>query len=72
VKYFTPCIAIIGTISVEYSFMGIFVIDFFCLLLSHFLLFSDHIKKNFQVFGDLIVDWPHKVQTKALYPPKGK
>ncbi|XP_065882912.1 cytoplasmic polyadenylation element-binding protein 1-like isoform X2 [Dysidea avara] len=32
---------------------------------------EDHIKKNFQVFGDLIVDWPHKVQTKALYPPKG-
>ena len=45
VKYFTPCIAIIGTVSVKYSFMGIFVIDFFVFYYLYFVFLRSHQKE---------------------------
>ena len=41
----------------------------------HFVMFSsiaDEIKNYFERFGPLTVDWPHKAQTKAYFPPKGE
>ena len=32
----------------------------------------DEIKNYFERFGPLTVDWPHKAQTKAYFPPKGE
>jgi hypothetical protein len=32
---------------------------------------ADDIKRHFIQFGDLLVDWPHKARTRALFPPKG-
>ena len=35
------------------------------------LNFPDEIKEHFIRFGPLTVDWPHKAQSKAYFPPKG-
>lgn len=35
------------------------------------IFFSDEIKEHFIRFGPLTVDWPHKAQSKAYFPPKG-
>ena len=32
---------------------------------------SDEIRDAFIQFGGLTVDWPHKAQSKAYFPPKG-
>ncbi len=32
---------------------------------------ENEIHASFQCFGNLIVDWPHKQETRSLYPPKG-
>ena len=32
---------------------------------------TDEIKEHFVRFGPLTVDWPHKAQSKAYFPPKG-
>ena len=34
-------------------------------------MFSDEIRDHFLPFGILSVDWPHKAQSKAYFPPKG-
>lgn len=34
-------------------------------------VFADEIKEHFVRFGPLTVDWPHKAQSKAYFPPKG-
>ena len=38
----------------------------------HFFVCVDEIKEHFVRFGPLTVDWPHKAQSKAYFPPKGK
>jgi len=35
------------------------------------LLFSDEITVAFRRFGPLVVDWPHKAESKSYFPPKG-
>lgn len=32
---------------------------------------SDEITASFRRFGHLIVDWPHKAESKSYFPPKG-
>lgn len=32
---------------------------------------ADEIKEHFVRFGPLTVDWPHKAQSNAYFPPKG-
>nr|KAF6446346.1 cytoplasmic polyadenylation element binding protein 4 [Rousettus aegyptiacus] len=32
---------------------------------------SDEITASFRRFGPLIVDWPHKAESKSYFPPKG-
>lgn len=34
-------------------------------------LSPDEIRDAFIQFGGLTVDWPHKAQSKAYFPPKG-
>lgn len=34
--------------------------------------FTDEITASFRRFGPLIVDWPHKAESKSYFPPKGK
>ena len=36
-----------------------------------FLLPPDEITASFRRFGHLIVDWPHKAESKSYFPPKG-
>lgn len=36
-----------------------------------YLILKAEIINYFQYFGSLIVDWPHKAETKSIYPPKG-
>lgn len=36
-----------------------------------FLLFPDEITTSFRRYGPLIVDWPHKAESKSYFPPKG-
>lgn len=31
----------------------------------------DEITASFRRFGPLIVDWPHKAESKSYFPPKG-
>lgn len=32
---------------------------------------SDEITSSFRRFGPLVVDWPHKAESKSYFPPKG-
>lgn len=32
---------------------------------------SDEITSSFRRFGHLVVDWPHKAESKSYFPPKG-
>lgn len=32
---------------------------------------QDEILNYFRVYGQLVVDWPHKSESKSVYPPKG-
>lgn len=34
-------------------------------------LFIDEITASFRRFGPLVVDWPHKAESKSYFPPKG-
>ena len=36
-----------------------------------FIIIADEIRDAFIQFGNLTVDWPHKAQSKAYFPPKG-
>jgi len=36
------------------------------------LLSLDEIMLAFRRFGPLVVDWPHKAESKSYFPPKGK
>lgn len=36
-----------------------------------FFLLSDEITVAFRRFGPLVVDWPHKAESKSYFPPKG-
>lgn len=33
--------------------------------------FRDEITASFCRFGPLVVDWPHKAESKSYFPPKG-
>jgi len=33
--------------------------------------FVDEIMSAFRRFGPLVVDWPHKAESKSYFPPKG-
>lgn len=35
------------------------------------ILFSEEITTAFRRFGALVVDWPHKAESKSYFPPKG-
>ena len=35
------------------------------------LFSSDEITASFRRFGPLVVDWPHKAESKSYFPPKG-
>lgn len=32
---------------------------------------TDEITASFRRFGPLVVDWPHKAESKSYFPPKG-
>ena len=34
--------------------------------------FTEEIMLAFRQFGQLLVDWPHKAESKSYFPPKGK
>lgn len=34
--------------------------------------FAEEITAAFRRFGPLIVDWPHKAESKSYFPPKGR
>lgn len=36
-----------------------------------FLFLLDEITSSFRRYGPLIVDWPHKAESKSYFPPKG-
>ena len=35
------------------------------------IFFLDEITASFRRFGPLVVDWPHKAESKSYFPPKG-
>ena len=44
---------------------------FIILLFSSPLIDEDEITASFRRFGPLVVDWPHKAESKSYFPPKG-
>jgi len=36
-----------------------------------YFIISDEITVAFRRFGPLVVDWPHKAESKSYFPPKG-
>lgn len=45
------------------------LISLFFILFS--LFFVDEITNSFRRYGHLVVDWPHKAESKSYFPPKG-
>lgn len=43
-----------------------------CSVSDRFVIFLDEITASFRRFGHLIVDWPHKAESKSYFPPKGQ
>lgn len=43
-------------------------IEFNCF---YFPILVDEITSSFRRFGPLVVDWPHKAESKSYFPPKG-
>lgn len=41
------------------------------LIASTDVVFPDEITASFRRFGPLVVDWPHKAESKSYFPPKG-
>ena len=39
--------------------------------MKRFVVISDEITVAFRRFGPLVVDWPHKAESKSYFPPKG-
>lgn len=37
----------------------------------YYSIFVDEIMSAFRRFGPLVVDWPHKAESKSYFPPKG-
>ena len=35
------------------------------------VIISEEINASFRRFGSLVVDWPHKAESKSYFPPKG-
>ena len=52
-------------------FYAILFAVLFSLLLRVLLCFVDEITASFRRFGPLVVDWPHKAESKSYFPPKG-
>ena len=48
-----------------------FLKQFFNKLFFYFFIFPDEITASFRRYGPLIVDWPHKAESKSYFPPKG-
>ncbi len=46
-------------------------VGFFGSVAGSFYLLSDEITASFRRFGALVVDWPHKAESKSYFPPKG-
>uniref|UniRef100_A0A8B9DQX7 Insulin degrading enzyme n=1 Tax=Anser cygnoides TaxID=8845 RepID=A0A8B9DQX7_ANSCY len=44
---------------------------YLCTLLQFLLILIDEITASFRRFGPLVVDWPHKAESKSYFPPKG-
>lgn len=57
----------------EGSFPSIMNAIFFSLRLTctFYPVFLDEITASFRRFGQLVVDWPHKAESKSYFPPKG-
>jgi hypothetical protein len=36
-----------------------------------FAISTEEINASFRRFGSLVVDWPHKAESKSYFPPKG-
>ena len=36
------------------------------------VMLAEEITAAFRRFGPLVVDWPHKAESKSYFPPKGK
>ncbi len=43
----------------------------YCNLLKSVFRFAEEITASFRRFGSLVVDWPHKAESKSYFPPKG-
>ena len=37
----------------------------------YYFIYVDEITASFRRFGPLVVDWPHKAESKSYFPPKG-
>lgn len=48
------------------------VMSFILIYFNCICLVLDEITASFRRFGPLVVDWPHKAESKSYFPPKGK
>ena len=49
-----------------YGSSGVYAGDVYVMTL------AEEITAAFRRFGPLVVDWPHKAESKSYFPPKGK
>ena len=45
--------------------------DLSCAMSWLFIIFLEEIHDHFVQFGTLNIDWPHRAQSKAYFPPQG-
>lgn len=54
----------------------VFLVWMYLLLLKYWgflaILIAEEITAAFRRFGPLVVDWPHKAESKSYFPPKGE
>lgn len=63
------CAPVCMTRPVQLYYSGI-LLSIMCF--SFMLYFVEEITTSFNRFGPVVVDWPHKAESKSYFPPKGK
>ena len=56
----------------SYKLISIFFFIILFIFILLLLFYPEEITASFRRFGSLVVDWPHKAESKSYFPPKGE
>jgi len=70
-RYVPLCRKIIVATQLKGIYLSVFQVHKIFRISIVIVLFADEITASFRRFGPLVVDWPHKAESKSYFPPKG-